>query len=73
MQDESSLVSLTQKMCNSVGDYMFPECYYGEDSIEKLQMEVKLAALLDGFNLVVGRTCPHDYLLKKNPKSKRYR
>ena len=73
MQDESSLVSLTQKMvCNSVGDYMFPECYYGEDSIEKLQMEVKLAALLDGFNLVVGRTCPHDYLLKKNPKSKRY-
>ena len=35
-------------------DYMFPECYVGEESETRLVMELKLAALLEGFSLVVG-------------------
>lgn len=54
MQDDPSVVSLVHMMRHSHADYVFPECYFGEESEEKLIMELKLAALLEGFSLVIG-------------------
>ena len=53
--DEPSFVSLVSLMSPHLPeDYLFPECYVGEESETRLVMELKLAALLEGFSLVVG-------------------
>jgi hypothetical protein len=41
-------------------DYLFPECYIGPDAEERLVMEIKLAALLEGFVLVNGSHINHE-------------
>jgi MULE transposase domain len=52
--DEPSSVSLVGLMKNRVHDYVFPDCYDGIESEDRLVMEIKLAALLEGFVLVIA-------------------
>ena len=59
--DESSVVSLSKCLHNQDHDYMFPLCYVGEASEAKLLLEIRLAALLDGFSLVIGSRLTPEY------------
>ena len=56
--DNPSAVSLTAMLKKSSKDYMFPECYVGAEAEERLVMEIKMAACLDGFTLT--RSTRHD-------------
>jgi hypothetical protein len=49
-----SVLPLAQCLCYRDHYYMFPQCYSGRTLERTLLMELKLAALLDGFCLVVA-------------------
>ena len=70
--DASSVVSLVDRLFpTGKGDYMFPECYCGPDSEKRLIMEIKLAALLDGFVLVTSNRKPQSVIEKDSRNSSR--
>jgi hypothetical protein len=65
--DETSVVDLIHKM-GEEDDYMFPECYIGLEDIDKLLVSIKIAALLQGFSLVVGSRWNYQ---EKTPETQR--
>lgn len=71
MQDDSSSVSLVAKMADPYRDYVFPECYSGEESEAKLIVSLKLAALLEGFSLVIASRIMPEKMAERFSNSER--
>jgi hypothetical protein len=52
-------------------DYIFPECYVGEESENELVTALKLAALLDGFSLVIASRVSPQQMADRHPNTSR--
>jgi MULE transposase domain len=70
--DTSSVIDLCDKMMES-NDYMFPECYFGEESTEKLVSDIKIAAMLEGYCLVIASSASKSTIQSKTKATHRIR
>ena len=71
LEDDTPPIDLCDAMTKRE-HYMFPSHFHGMEHCEALVAEIKIAALLHGFNLVKGQCYYRATLVKRNPNSKRY-